>query len=234
MRIYYPSWRTQNNFLSWSIDDLQYGVTFKYRAKWLSHVCMYIYIYTYIHTWIYSGLVAKSVIPWTVDCLAPLSMGFPRQENWSGFQYQEHLLDLGIKPCLLHFLLGRQILYYTYEYTHICIHICSYFPPCCAVLTCFSAVQLFDLWTVARQSLLSMGLPQARILEWVAMTSSRGIFPTPESNPDLWCPLHCRQVLYPLSHLGSPIFHYWLLKDTEYSFLCNIVNLQELVYLFYV
>ena len=98
-----------------------------------------------------------------------------------------------------------------------------------------SHIQLFATpWTAAHQASLSMGLPQARILEWVAMTSSRGIFPTPESNPDLWCPLHCRQVLYPLSHLGSPIFHYWLLKDTEYSFLCNIVNLQALVYLFYV
>ena len=24
--------------------------------------------------------------PWTVACQAPLSMGFPRQEDWSGFQ----------------------------------------------------------------------------------------------------------------------------------------------------
>ena len=28
-------------------------------------------------------------------------------------------------------------------------------------------------WTVARQALLSMGILQARILEWVAMPSSR-------------------------------------------------------------
>ena len=32
----------------------------------------------------------------------------------------------------------------------------------------------------------------------------QGIFPTQESNPYLWCRLHCRQVLYPLSHLGKP------------------------------
>ena len=29
-------------------------------------------------------------------------------------------------------------------------------------------------WTVARQVSLSMGFPQARILEWVAMSFSRG------------------------------------------------------------
>ena len=45
------------------------------------------------------------------------------------------------------------------------------------------------------------GILQARILEQVAMPSSRGIFPTQGLNPHL---LHWRQILYPLSHLGSP------------------------------
>ena len=27
------------------------------------------------------------VIPWTVACQAPLSMGFPRQEYWSGLSF---------------------------------------------------------------------------------------------------------------------------------------------------
>ena len=31
-----------------------------------------------------------------------------------------------------------------------------------------------NLWTVAQQALLSSGILQARILEWVAMPSSRG------------------------------------------------------------
>ena len=39
----------------------------------------------------------------------------------------------------------------------------------------FSSVQLCaTLWTVACQAPLSMGILQARILEWVAMSSSRG------------------------------------------------------------
>ena len=43
------------------------------------------------------------------------------------------------------------------------------------LLRLFSCVQLFvTLWTVAHQAPLSMGVLQARILEWVAMPSSRG------------------------------------------------------------
>ena len=46
------------------------------------------------------------------------------------------------------------------------------------------------------------GILQARILEWVAMPSSRGIFPTQGSNPGL---PHCRQILYCLRHPGSSL-----------------------------
>ena len=45
------------------------------------------------------------------------------------------------------------------------------------------------------------GLLQTGIVEWVAMPSSRGIFPSQGSNPGL---PHCRQILYRLSHQGSP------------------------------
>ena len=46
------------------------------------------------------------------------------------------------------------------------------------------------------------GILQARILEWVALTFSRGIFPTQGSNPDL---PYCRRILYQLSYEGSPL-----------------------------
>ena len=49
------------------------------------------------------------------------------------------------------------------------------------------------------------GVSQARILEWVAISFSRGIFLTQGLNPDL---LLCRQILYHLSHQGSPE-HAW-------------------------
>ena len=48
------------------------------------------------------------------------------------------------------------------------------------------------------------GILQARILECVAFPFSRGIFPIQGSNLGL---LHCRWVLYQLSHKGSPKRH---------------------------
>ena len=50
------------------------------------------------------GLVTKScltsVMPWTVTCQAPLSMGFSRQGYWSGLPFPSpgDLLDSGIEP----------------------------------------------------------------------------------------------------------------------------------------
>ena len=52
------------------------------------------------------------------------------------------------------------------SYITLCLTFC-----CCSVLSC---VQLFETpQTVAHQAPLSMGILQARILEWVAMPSSR-------------------------------------------------------------
>ena len=45
------------------------------------------------------------------------------------------------------------------------------------------------------------GILQARILRWVAMPFSRGIFQIQESNRGL---LHYKQILYHLSHQGGP------------------------------
>ena len=49
-------------------------------------------------------------------------------------------------------------------------------------------------WTVTH------GIFQARILKCVVIPFSRGIFPTQQSNLGL---LHCRKILYHLSHQGS-------------------------------
>ena len=55
---------------------------------------------------------------------------------------------------------------------HMCVCVCVYIY---AVLCLVAQSYLFvTLWTVARQAPLSMGILQARILEWVAMLSSRG------------------------------------------------------------
>ena len=55
------------------------------------------------------------------------------------------------------------------------------------MLSCFSHVWLFPIpWTVACQAPLSMGFSQARILEWVAISFSRG-----SSWPRDWTHVSC-------------------------------------------
>ena len=52
------------------------------------------------------------------------------------------------------------------------------------------------------------GSLQARILEWVGSHSLlQGIFTTQGSNPGL---LHCKRILYQLSHKGSPRIEEWV------------------------
>ena len=57
------------------------------------------------------GHVWLSATPQSVACQVPLSMGFPRQEYWSGlsFLYLGNLLNPGTEPAPLTF--GRWILY---------------------------------------------------------------------------------------------------------------------------
>ena len=61
-------------------------------------------------------------------------------------------------------------------------------------------------WTLACQTLLSLGFPKAIILEWVSISFSRG-----SSWPRDWAQVSCiscsgRRILYQLLHLGS---HIW-------------------------
>ena len=48
-------------------------------------------------------VMSDSATPWAVACQAPLSMGFSRQEYWSGLPslFPGHLPDLGIEPVSL-------------------------------------------------------------------------------------------------------------------------------------
>ena len=71
-------------------------------------------VFIYIQWFSGGGLVAKScltfVTPWTVACQAPLSVGFFRQEYWSGllFLFQGIFLTQESNPGLLH---CRQMIY---------------------------------------------------------------------------------------------------------------------------
>ena len=69
-----------------------------------------------------------------------------------------------------------------------------------------SCVRLFvTSWTVARQAPLSMGFSRQEY--WRRLPSPPlGDLLDPGSNLCFLCLLHCRQILYPLSHRGSPLF----------------------------
>ena len=58
------------------------------------------------------------------------------------------------------------------------------------------------------------GVLQVRILEWIAIPFSRGIFPTQGLNRGLPC---CRQVLYHLSHQGNPFQNPQWMPETKDS-----------------
>ena len=50
------------------------------------------------------------------------------------------------------------------------------------------------------------GIFPSSILQWAAVSCSRGIFPTQRSNLHFLCLRNGRQILYLLSHWGNPAF----------------------------
>ena len=73
------------------------------------------------------------------------------------------------------------------------------------ILRACSCLSLWDPMDCSPPGSSVYGIPQARILEWVAISSSKGIFPTQGSNPGLLGLLHWQVDSLLLSHLGNPI-----------------------------
>ena len=74
-------------------------------------MCVYVCVCAHMHlplshVWLF-------VTPWTVACQASLSIGFCRQEYWSGLHFllQGIFLTQRLNPCLLCLLRCRQIIY---------------------------------------------------------------------------------------------------------------------------
>ena len=85
----------------------------------------------------------------------------------------------------------------------------------CALLLC--RVQLFcDPVDCSPPGSSVQDISQARILDWVL----QGIILTQGLNPHL---LHCRQILYPLSHQG-------ILCDDNIYFIDSLRTLKEVIY----
>ena len=73
---------------------------------------------------------------------------------------------------------------------HVCVLVTQ---PCPA---------LFDSMDCSPPGSSAHGILQARILEWIVLPFSRGIFLTQGLNPGLWI---SRWILYHLNHEGSPL-----------------------------
>ena len=107
---------------------------------------------------------------------------------------------------------------------------------CCAVLSRSVCVRLFvNPWTVAHQTPLSMGILQARILGWVARSSSRGSSQPRDGTEvpciadgffTIWATREAQINVEPVSNGCSTLFKYtlvfpWLTFSTIFN---NFVN----------
>ena len=96
------------------------------------------------------------------------------------------------------------------------------------LLSCFSCVRLRETsWTVARQGPLSVGILQARVLEWLAMLSSRG-----SSRPRDWTWVSALQAdSLPLSHQESPNhMHTWIPNELNNEVKIKLLQVPFFLY----
>ena len=145
---------------------------------------------------------------WTVAHQARLSIGFSRQEYWSGLPFPSPVYEsekwkwsrsvMSIKPVCSRLVKNWLKTDSELNFLIDTIHRTEQ-------LSLFSHVQLFvTLWTVACQAPLSMGFSRQEYRSGLLCSFFlQGIFPTLELNPYLLHLWHWKQVLYPLSHLGT-------------------------------
>ena len=128
-------------------NERSFGITKINQKVYHSHECVWSH---FRHVWL-------CVILWTISHQVPLSVGFSRQEHWSGLPFPApgDLPTQGSNPGLL---CCRKILYclsHQGSLYHSHSHILSKKRTC--MLSSFSHVQLSaTLWTIARQVPLSM------------------------------------------------------------------------------
>ena len=76
---------------------------------------------------------------------------------------------------------------------------------CVCVQSLQSCLTLCDPVDCSRQAPLSMGILQARMLQWVAISFSRGTFPTQGWNPHFLCLLPWQEGSLPLEAPGKQV-----------------------------
>ena len=150
------------------------------------------------------SVVSDFLPPWTRACQAPLSMGFSRQEYWSGLPFPPpgNLLDKGPNThflCLVHW----QVEFLPWS------HLGSPNQLCCAVLCLVaqSCPTLCDLMDCSPPGSSVHGDSPGKNTGVGCHAFFQGNFPIQGLNPGL---PRCRQILYCLSHQGSPRILEWV------------------------
>ena len=123
----------------------------------------------------YPSMVRLSVMsnsfgtPWIVVHQAPLSMGFPRQESWSGLPFPSvgDLPDPGIKSTSPVLAGG----FFTVKWSR---KPKTHYAAAAAAKSLQSCPTLCNPMDCSPLGSSVHGILQARILEWVAISSSRG------------------------------------------------------------
>ena len=104
-----------------------------------------------------------------------------------------------------HLALGKQLEVWVFSilHMHFVQSLLKKYSAPMLLLSHFSRVQLFATpWMIVFQAPLSMGILQARILEWVVMPSSRGSSQPRDGTCVSYVSCIGRQVLYHKCHLG--------------------------------
>ena len=104
-----------------------------------------------------------------------------------------------IKKNSRHFIMGKQSHGEIKDHFYLLFSTTAYVCVC-ADLVAQSRLTLCNPLSCSPPGSFVHGIFQARILEWVAIPSSRVFFQHSDRNLHLLCLLHCRQILYPLSH----------------------------------
>ena len=107
--------------------------------------------------------------------------------------------SVGEDAYLIYFSINTEIYTYIYIYIFLLLLLFRYFILCAHSVMSNSVTQ----WAVTSQAPLSMGFFQARILEWVAVSSSRGSSRSKD------------QTL--ISCIGRHILYHWAIWETTYS-----------------
>ena len=166
----------------------------KYFYVWLfSHAQLFATLWTAARFPVLHHLpeLAQTRVHWVNDAIQPfhpLSSPSPPALNLSQHQILPNELALRRWPkySLLEIHTNRDFLGFLPAYRHV------------------SHVWLCDLMDGSSPGLSVRGILQARILEWVAMLSSRELFPTQGLNPHLLCLLHWQVGSLLLAPPGKP------------------------------